>query len=41
VCVAGSGERVAGPGGWVGVFAGEGEGEELPEAGVAEGVGFD
>jgi hypothetical protein len=39
VGVAGSGERVAGPGGWVGGFAGEGEGEEVSEAGVAEGVG--
>jgi hypothetical protein len=41
VCVAGSGERVAGPGRWVGGFGGEGEGEEVSEAGVAEGVALD
>jgi hypothetical protein len=41
VCVAGSGERVAGPGRWVGGFRGGGEGEEVPEARVAEGVALD
>jgi hypothetical protein len=41
VCVARSGERVAGPGGWVGGLGGKGECEEVAEAVVAEGVGFD
>lgn len=41
MCVTGRGERASGPGGWVGGFVGECEGEEVPEAGVAEGVGVD
>ena len=39
--VARRGERAAGPGSWIGGFAGDGEGEEMSEAGVAEGVGVD
>lgn len=38
VCVTGCGERASGPGGWIGGFVREGEGEKVPEAGVAEGV---
>jgi hypothetical protein len=41
VRVARGGERVGGPGGWVAGFGLQGEGEEVAEAGVAEGVVFD
>jgi hypothetical protein len=41
VGVAGSGEGVRGPGCWEGGFGVDGEGEEVAEAGVAEGGGVD
>lgn len=41
MAVAGCRERAAGPGGWVGGFVGEGENEEMSEAGVAKSVGID
>ena len=39
--VAGCGDGPAGPGRWVGGFIGEGENEEMSEAGVAKSVGVD
>lgn len=41
VSVAGGRERFVGPAGGEGGFGGQGEGEEVPEAGVADWVAFD